>query len=116
MKEVMIKCGAYGHRAEGSSFVRLVAKGETCVVSDSEAERLVGIGVASLVLEPSIDEVEEVHEDAGLSDLSIAELRDIAAAAGVKNVGKLSKQKPIKAIEDAEDEEAPELAAEGLVE
>lgn len=128
MKEVIITQGAYGHRAEGSPFVKLVAKGETCIVTDGEAERLEKLGVAKILCTNIVEaEYSDVAAEASASDeedietvdittLSFNQLKEMAENMGISNIGKLnSKQKLIDAISSFEDE-APELAAEGLVE
>lgn len=48
MKTVKIIFGSYG-AGSGAGVVRVVSRGETCEVDDSEAERLVSIGVASYI-------------------------------------------------------------------
>lgn len=127
MKEVMIISGAYGHRPEGSPFVRLVVRGETCIVNDNEADRLVGLGVAKIlctsaiepaenVMEDPVEVEEEIEEEIDIMSLSFNQLKEVAAQMGIEDIGKLnSKQKLIDAITAAADE-APEIAAEGLVE
>lgn len=58
MKEVMvvIKTGVYGYRiktATGNTRVRPITKGERVSVSDEEAARLVGLGIAAYVDVPT---------------------------------------------------------------
>lgn len=48
MKKVKIINGTYGHRPEGAKFITTVKAGEVVEVSDTEAARLVGLGVAAL--------------------------------------------------------------------
>lgn len=128
MKTVKIKCGAYGHRAKGSSFVSIVARGESCIVDDEEAKRLVDLGVALIigevpnaepapvpVVEESVED-EQPEEEIDLSAMRFDELKKLAIEMGIYE-GKLnSKAKLIDAIRAAEAEEAPIIAAEGLVE
>lgn len=46
MKKVRILCGGYGHRIK--DVVKLVRTGEAVEVDDSEADRLISLGVAAL--------------------------------------------------------------------
>lgn len=49
MQQVKIIMGAYGHHPAGTHCVRPVLAGETVSVPDTEAERLVSIGVAEII-------------------------------------------------------------------
>lgn len=51
--KVKIISGTYGWRSDKGGSVEPVSKGGTCEVSDAEAARLVGLGVASYVESPA---------------------------------------------------------------
>lgn len=60
MRKVKIMKGAYGHRPEGTHRIRPVMAGDTVSVPDTEAERLVRLGVAEIVpqaAEPACEDV-----------------------------------------------------------
>ena len=50
MKTIRIIAGSYGHKAEGSGSVTLITRQHPPIqVSEAEAERLVGLGVAAII-------------------------------------------------------------------
>lgn len=51
MKKVKIINGTYGHRPEGAKFITPIKAGEVVEVSDMEAARLAGIGIAVCIVE-----------------------------------------------------------------
>lgn len=52
MTQVMIVFGTYGHKPEGAKRITPVSLGETVELPESEAARLVGLGVAQYVHTP----------------------------------------------------------------
>ena len=138
MKTVMIIGGAYGCRVEGKAHPVCITRGHTCEVSDEEAQRLVELGiavetddkpVATAPVEPAPDANENVvpEEDAAsdaqespvppLEDMTVAQLKELAAQMGVDITG-LRKKADILAVisEYAEEPEAdddfPDLSPE----
>lgn len=57
MKKVKIINGTYGHRSEGSKFITPVKAGEVVEVSNTEAARLIGLGVAVYIGEAAPEDI-----------------------------------------------------------
>lgn len=138
MKTVMIIAGAYGCRVKGKAHPVCITQGHTCKVSDEEAERLIKLGVAvETAAEPvatapveskpetneNVAPEEETASDAQespvppLEDMTVAQLKELAAQMGVDITG-LRKKADILAVisEYAEEPEAdddfPDLSPE----
>lgn len=130
MRKIKIINGSYGHYEQG----RLAPKDRTSLpfeVEDAEADRLVEMGVAvyadeavatpsALVageeprenpLEERASEIGAEEADASLEDMTINELRGIAAERGIKLKVGMKKAELISLLMDGDDKE-PSLDAE----
>ena len=116
---VEILCGGYG--CPTKTGVHTVAHGERCEVSDAEAARLIGLGVAKCAFSaPTAPEngSETAHLDPDqLHDMTVANLKKLAADMGIDTKQLKTKDALIQAIcaEDVvpgdECTDGPELAA-----
>ena len=86
MKKVIIKVGGYGFRPDKKSAVRLITEKDGPIsVSDDEADRIVGLGIAEYVVD---DDLVKGHLDAGqFEDYSMKELQKFAKDMGLKANG-----------------------------
>lgn len=109
MKKVRIILGAYGYRADKNSPVITSVDKDygPITVSDEEAERIIGLGVAEEVKEEKKIEEKESQEP------SMKELQQIAKSMGLRANG--SKEELMERIEEAkaaeDGEEPPVLEA-----
>ena len=126
---VEILCGGYGCRTKTG--IHTVMRGEQCEVSESEARRLIGLGVAKSPYitataegnDTPADETrqsgaETAHLDPNqLQDMTVAELKKLAADMGIETKQLKTKDELVEAIcaEDVvpgdESTETPELSA-----
>ena len=124
---VEILCGGYG--CPTKTGVHTVAHGERCEVSDAEAARLIGLGVAKCAFSaPTATETAPAETQQGgsgtahldpnqLQDMTVAELKKLAADMGIETKQLKTKDELVEAIcaEDVvpgdESTEAPELSA-----
>lgn len=125
---VEILCGGYG--CPTKTGVHTVSRGERCEVSDAEAARLIGLGVAKCAFsaptapeaapaaEASQNGSETAHLDPDqLHDMTVANLKKLAADMGIDTKQLKTKDALIQAIcaEDVapgdECTDGPELAA-----
>lgn len=127
MRRINIVVGTYGYRKNDTSPVELINSASGPIeVTDEEADRLIGLGIAKEADEVVEEPVEETgHLDAeSLEEYDIAELKDLAGKMGIKFKGRISKADLIKLIseeevkypveddmEDADNEEPPVLDA-----
>ena len=119
--KVKIVAGVYGYRDQ-NGFLKPKGEGEVIDIDDAEAERLIGLGVASAV-EPvaSQDSIPDVFDDSegdttpdeseavseatddeyvDYNDMSFEELKESAELLGIDTSKLRSKKAVIKAIED----------------
>lgn len=123
--KVKIVAGVYGYRDQ-NGFLKPKGEGEVIDIDDTEAERLIGLGVASAV-EPvaSQDSIPDVSDDSeddttpdeseseeeavseaiddeyvDYNDMSFEELKESAELLGIDTSKLRSKKAIIKAIED----------------
>ncbi len=123
MKTVRILSGGYGLKEHGRT--RLIMKGETCSVEDSEAERLAAIGAAVIIEQSKADVLTEAvpaqsedaeaeidaEEEVSLEELTNAQLKEMCADLGINTKTLTNKTKLINAIREAQDA-MPDLDAE----
>ena len=135
--KVRIICGSYGYRTKFG--VKPVMLGETCEVDGMEAGRLVGLGVAEIVDAPAAPSAAEqeyndtpaeksvaekpaaahlVPED--LADMTVANLKKMAADMGIDTKALKTKDALIQAIcaeevYPGEPMDGPDLGAEAPV-
>ena len=123
--KVKIVAGVYGYRNQ-NGFLKPKGEGEVIDIDDTEAERLIGLGVASAV-EPvaSQDSIQDAFDDSegntttdeseteeeavseatddeyvDYNDMSFEELKESAELLGIDTSKLRSKKAVIKAIED----------------
>lgn len=127
MRRINIVVGTYGYRKNDTSPVELINSASGPIeVTDEEADRLIGLGIAKGADEVVEEPAEETgHLDAeSLKEYDLAELKDLAGKMGIKFKGRISKADLIKLIsdeevkypveddmEDADNEEPPVLDA-----
>lgn len=135
--KVRIICGSYGYRTKYG--VKPVMLGETCEVDGMEAGRLVGLGIAEIVDAPASPSAAEqeyndtpaekgaaekpaaahlVPED--LADMTVANLKKMAADMGIDTKALKTKDALIQAIcaeevYPGEPMDGPDLGAEAPV-
>ena len=118
MKKINIVLGTYGYRKNDTSPVELInSESGPIEVSDKEAERLIGLGIAEEVKKTAgTKETATGHLDAeSLEEYTVDELKDLASKLGLEFKSKTKKDELIKLIsgteveypvaEDTEDEE-----------
>lgn len=123
--KVKIISGAYGYRPVGSAHPTTIMRGETCDVTEEEANRLLSIGAAEIAEEAPTEEVitapdgkdeskagedtatqnngtgskEDAHLDPDqLSEMKFDELKQLAEDMGIDTKGMRSKASLIDAI------------------
>lgn len=127
MRKINIVVGTYGYRKNDTAPVDLINSASGPIeVTDEEADRLIGLGIAKGADEVVEEPAEETgHLDAeSLEEYDLAELKDLAGKMGIKFKGRISKADLIKLIsdeevkypveddmEDADNEEPPVLDA-----
>ena len=135
--KVRIICGSYGYRTKYG--VKPVMLGETCEVDGMEAGRLVGLGVAEIVdapaapfaAVPASSAAEQEYNDtpaeksaaekpADLADMTVANLKKMAADMGIDTKALKTKDALIQAIcaeevYPGEPMDGPDLGAEAPV-
>lgn len=124
--KIQIISGTYGLRVNSYTVSRKTPDDPPFDVSDDEAKRLVGLGVARIVEKiPTQEEPDETQPDntetteelpAYSADMKLAELKEVAAAYGVDASKAKSKAEVIALIEgsqetDQNDELPPEISA-----
>jgi len=131
MKEIVIVGGVYGFRNEAGR-VQPISKGGTAYISDDEAARLVGLGIAAYTEEGSETETEtetEKHNEGGsdenpneaeiskLERMTKADLEQMAKDMGVDVSGAKNKRKMavIIAAADGDIEDVPDLGDGDIV-
>ena len=119
--KIKIVAGVYGYRDQ-NGFLKPKGEGEVIDIDDTEAERLIGLGVASAVdpvasqdsipdasddseCDTTTDESEAVSEATDdeyvdYNDMSFEELKESAELLGIDTSKLRSKKAIIKAIED----------------
>ena len=148
--KVLIISGSYGWRKTKDAMPKLIERGCTCEVDEAEAKRLIALGVAAVVHEsdeaplasgstvesgdtPCVDMPSaengaetpaEAHLDAEqLQEMTVAELRGLAAELGIETEKLRKKDDLIAAIvavpvtpgEEISEEDLPELSANAPV-
>lgn len=117
MKKIKITVGTYGYRKDNTSPVVLIDKKSAPIeVKDSEAERVVNLGIAEYV--GNVECGDEKCEDEGagqsqeseLEECSLRDLQKIAKEMGLKANG--SREELIEKIKEAAEEELGEDPAE----
>ena len=135
--KVKIICGSYGYRTKYG--VKPVMLGDTCEVDGMEAGRLVGLGVAEIVDAPAAPSAavpapsaaEQEYNDtpaeenatekpAALADMTVANLKKMAADMGIDTKALKTKDALIQAIcaeevYPGEPMDGPDLGAEAPV-
>lgn len=129
MKTIKIILGTYGYMKNGTPPVDLIDKNsEPIEVSDEEAARLIGLGVAKAAKKEvaetpaKAEETATGHLDAeSLEEYTVAELKDLAGKLGLEFKARATKDELIKLItateveypvaEEADTEEPPVLSA-----
>ena len=138
--EIVIKSGSYGWRKTKNAVPKLIERGGTCDVDEAEARRLVALGVAEIVCKadedkginadmPRVnmmdDEAEavdsaEAHLDAEqLEEMTVTELKELAADLGLDTAKLRKKDDLIAAIsavpvvpgEEVGEDDLPDLSA-----
>ena len=83
MKTIRIIAGSYGHKPQGSGSVTLITRQHLPIqVSDAEAERLVGIGVAAIIETDVAIPAPEKAPEPQVQEETKAQERDTAKPAG----------------------------------
>lgn len=134
--KVKIICGSYGYRTKYG--VKPVMLGDTCEVDGMEAGRLVGLGVAEIVDAPAAPSAAEQENDTpaekgaaekpvaahlvpeDLADMTVANLKKMAADMGIDTKALKTKDALIQAIcaeevYPGEPMDGPDLGAEAPV-
>lgn len=133
--KVRIICGSYGYRTKYG--VKPVMLGETCEVDGMEAGRLVGLGIAEIVDAPAAPSAaapaqaaaEQEYNDTpaaekpaaahlvpeDLADMTVANLKKMAADMGIDTKALKTKDALIQAICAEEVYPGPDLGAEAPV-
>lgn len=146
MVEVKIISGSYGWRETRKAMPKLIERGSTCKVDEAEAQRLVALGVAAIVNEADEAHVAtasapesgaapcsdisgaengaegdtEAHLDAEqLQEMTVAQLKELAAELGIETAKLRKKDDLIAAIaavpvepgEEAGEGDLPDLSA-----
>lgn len=120
MALIKIINGTYGHRPDGSNYVLpITCEDPPISVSEEEAERLIGLGVAERVsdsqtAEPEAeapDLVEDALDRETLKGMKLADLKKLAEDGGIDPAG-MKKDALIDAILAG----VPELSVEDVVE
>jgi len=121
MKQIIIINGVYGHNPDGVSVEAKKAGDPPFSVSDAEAARLVGMGVAQIsekasvnkpAVQPETQNVEAPESQNDYNAMKAADLRQLAISHGMSadDVKALKTKKDvIKALEDAD---AADIAVE----
>lgn len=148
--KIEIISGSYGWRKTKDAMPKLIERGGTCEVDEAEAKRLVALGVAAIVRE--VDEASvasastgrndaapcadmpnkengaesdaEAHLDAEqLQEMTVAQLKELAAELGIETAKLRKKDDLIAAIaavpvelgEEISEDDLPELSADAPV-
>lgn len=140
--KVEIISGSYGWRKTKDAMPKLVERGGICEVDEAEARRLVALGVAAIVHEadeapvasgstvesgdtpcadmPSEENGAEAHLDAEqLQEMTVAQLKELAAEFGIETAKLRKKDDLIAAIvavpvepgEEISEDDLPDLSA-----
>lgn len=97
MALIHIKSGAYGYRPDGRHLITVTRRSGPVEVSDDEAARLVGLGIADYVTdtkEPREDEEPEYN-----TNMKAAELQAIMSANGVEYKNGMTKADMVAALD-----------------
>ena len=148
--KIEIISGSYGWRKTKGTMSKLVERGDTCEVDDAEARRLVALGVAAIVHEvdeapvasgitvesgdtPCVDMPSEENGTEGdaeayldakqLQEMTVAQLKELAAELGIETAKLRKKDDLIAAIvavpvepgEEISEDDLPELSADAPV-
>ena len=140
--KVEIISGSYGWRKSKDAMPKLIERGGTCEVDEAEAKRLVALGIAAIVHEadeapvasgstvesgdtpcadmPSEENGAEAHLDAEqLQEMTVAQLKELAAELGIETAKLRKKDDLIAAIvavpvepgEEISEDDLPDLSA-----
>lgn len=140
--KIEIISGSYGWRKTKDAMPKLVERGGICEVDEAEARRLVALGVAAIVHEadeapvasgstvesgdtpcadmPSEENGAEAHLDAAqLQEMTVAQLKELAAELGIETAKLRKKDDLIAAIvavpvepgEEISEDDLPDLSA-----
>lgn len=140
--KIEIISGSYGWRKTKDAMPKLVERGGICEVDEAEARRLVALGVAAIVHEaaeapvasgstvesgdtpcadmPSEENGAEAHLDAEqLQEMTVAQLKELAAELGIETAKLRKKDDLIAAIvavpvepgEEISEDDLPDLSA-----
>lgn len=140
--KVEIISGSYGWRKNKDAMPKLIERGGTCEVDEAEAKRLVALGIAAIVHEadeapvasgstvesgdtpcadmPSEENGAEAHLDAEqLQEMTVAQLKELAAELGIETAKLRKKDDLIAAIvavpvepgEEISEDDLPDLSA-----
>ena len=140
--KIEIISGSYGWRKTKDAMPKLVERGGVCEVDEAEARRLVALGVAAIVHEadeapvassstvesgdtpcadmPSEENGAEAHLDAEqLQEMTVAQLKELAAELGIETAKLRKKDDLIAAIvavpvepgEEISEDDLPDLSA-----
>lgn len=141
--KIEIISGSYGWRKTKDAMPKLVERGGICEVDEAEARRLVALGVAAIVHEadeapvasdstvesgdtpcadmPSEENGAEAHLDVEqLQEMTVAQLKELAAELGIETAKLRKKDDLIAAIvavpvepgEEISEDDLPELSAD----
>lgn len=144
--KIEIISGSYGWRKTKDAMPKLVERGGICEVDEAEARRLVALGVAAIVHEadeapvasgstvesgdtpcadmPSEENGAEAHLDAEqLQEMTVAQLKELAAELGIETAKLRKKDDLIAAIaavpvepgEEVSEDDLPDLSADAPV-
>lgn len=131
--KIEIISGSYGWRKTKDAMPKLVERGGICEVDEAEARRLVALGVAAIVheadeapvasgstVENGAESGAEAHLDAEqLQEMTVAQLKELAAELGIETAKLRKKDDLIAAIvavpvepgEEISEDDLPDLSA-----
>lgn len=131
--KIEIISGSYGWRKTKDAMPKLVERGGICEVDEAEARRLVALGVAAIVheadeapvasgstVESGAESGAEAHLDAEqLQEMTVAQLKELAAELGIETAKLRKKDDLIAAIvavpvepgEEISEDDLPDLSA-----